>query len=823
MMTSGLAALAPPALAQSAAEESSAVESAGASRALEEVIVTAQRREESLQDAAIPIETIDQDQLIRSGVESAQGLGALSPSLGIAAGGGPLTSIFIRGVGALSNGPLFDAAVAQNYDGVYLGRSSAAAGQSLYDMERIELLKGPQGTLYGRNATGGVLNYIPRKPTLDEYAGYVQAEVGNFSKIGVQGAINFPIGDTAAIRLAGNYLDRDAYADDGAQDADIAGVRGQLLWEPNDALSVRFAADFTEIGGHGAGGDLTGTFGTAPGTLQDFTPSGLGPDSGGTSDAANAVRTSVLAAPAFAFLPPIDSDTLFQDFTYSGVLAEINYSVDAGTFTFIPAFRESEVDYTFVGPAFAPASTKGDNDQTSIEARFATEFDGSFNSVFGAFYIEEETDYSTNFNQVFVAPIQNYETGGDSWAVFAQGTFDLTDTVRLNAGVRFTEDNKFVDGISNTFVTFCGGPFPPGTSPIGPGLFELITPPDSFAAGCAAPGGLPVSPLVTTLEEFIDTLVAQGYIPPGSTPDDGFYPIISGVPGAIVDVGSNSVLRNDLSYEETTYRIGFEWDVAEDSLIYAGYERGYRAGGVDISQVSPTYEPEFIDAYTVGSKNWFLDSALQLNVELFYWEYQDQQVSYFATVGGGPTFPTANGDSTIQGIDVDLLWAATDNTTIGAKVQLLDSTFDRLDLFSDPGTGRFGCPVVGTNPAGLEIFDCSGAPLLYSPEVSLDLSVTHVFDVSRNFDIIGAVDFAYRDDQSTDFSNLPVTLADSYSTVDLEASLVPLSDRWMVTAFVRNATDERYLATTSSVGNQGVLHQIFSPPRTYGVRLRVGF
>ena len=125
-------------------------------RGLEEVIVTAQRREQSLQDAAIPLATFDQESLTRLGMETAQDLGQLSPSLGITAGGGPLTSIFVRGVGALTVNPQTDAAVSQNVDGVYLGRSSGAAGQSLYDLERIELLKGPQGTLYGRNATGGV-------------------------------------------------------------------------------------------------------------------------------------------------------------------------------------------------------------------------------------------------------------------------------------------------------------------------------------------------------------------------------------------------------------------------------------------------------------------------------------------------------------------------------------------------------------------------------------------------------------------------------------------------------------------------------------------
>ncbi len=184
---------------------------------LEEITVTAQRREQSLQDAAIPLQTFDQDSLTRLGMETAQDLGQLSPAIGITAGGGPLTSIFVRGVGALTVNPLTDAAVSQNVDGVYLGRSSGAAGQAFYDLERVELLKGPQGTLYGRNATGGVLNYIPKKPILGENSGYIQGEFGDYSKVGFQGAANFALSDNAAIRISGNHLTRDGYADDGAK------------------------------------------------------------------------------------------------------------------------------------------------------------------------------------------------------------------------------------------------------------------------------------------------------------------------------------------------------------------------------------------------------------------------------------------------------------------------------------------------------------------------------------------------------------------------------------------------------------------------------
>lgn len=233
--------------------------------------------------------------------------------------------------------PLTDSAIAQNVDGVYLGRSSGAAGQALFDLERVELLKGPQGTLYGRNATGGVINYIPQKPIFGENSGYIQTEVGEFDKLSLQGAVNFDAGENVAVRLSANVLNRDGYSDDGTNDADSLSLRAQVLFEPTDRLSVRLAADYSENNAKGPGGDLTGTYGTMPGTYTDFTPSGLAINSGPTNAAANGIRTGVSHTPSFAFYQPLDANDLDQDLSWTGLMAEINYQVDSGTFTVIPA------------------------------------------------------------------------------------------------------------------------------------------------------------------------------------------------------------------------------------------------------------------------------------------------------------------------------------------------------------------------------------------------------------------------------------------------------------------------------------------------------
>ena len=250
----------------------------------------------------------------------------------------------------------------------------------------------------------------------------------------------------------------------------------------NQAIICPLGSQWTilKVDSKGPGGDLVGTFSNDTGSLTDYTPTGLAIDSGPTSDGANAIRADTLHTPSFAPFQPIDGDNVFQDLSFTGVMAEINYGVDSGTFTFIPAYRESDHDYAFTGPGFAPAVTKEENSQTSLELRFATELEGSLNGIVGAFYIEEDISTSGIFAQNYATPMQNYDNGGESWAIFGQGTFDVTDSFRLNAGIRYTEDSKFVNGISDTFVTFCGG---------SPASGDFLTPgppfiPNAFNHGC---------------------------------------------------------------------------------------------------------------------------------------------------------------------------------------------------------------------------------------------------------------------------------------------------------------------------------------------------
>ena len=241
---------------------------------------------------------------------------------------------------------------------------------------------------------------------------------------------------------------------------------------------------------------------------------------------------------------------------------------------------------------------------------------------------------------------------------------------------------------------------------------------------------------------------------------------------------------------------------------------------MDLSTAAPTYDPEYIDAYTIGSKNRFLDNTLQLNAELFLWKYEGQQVTYFTTLDSASAFPIANGDSTISGLDIDVIWAASYNTTINGNVQFLDSTYDDLTLISDPGRGRFGCTSNGVSGL-LESYDCSGQSLLYSPEFGADLGINHIVEINE-YELSLTADASYRAAQETNFIFEDATEAEAYSTLNLDATLSPTDADWSLSVFLRNATDERVL-NNSNVNNRGLTYAIYGAPRTFGVRLRAEF
>ena len=225
---------------------------------LNDIVVTAQRRSENLQRAAIAVSAIGGDALRDANITKPTELTTVVPALQVATSAGPYSLFYLRGVGNFNGNALSDSAVAFNFDGVYVGRPSSTTG-FFYDLDRVEVVKGPQGTLYGRNATGGAINVIARKPELDKIGAEATAEYGNYNALRLDGAINLPLGDIAAIRAAGIYVKHDGYMKDGTDRQDDLGGRLSLRVEPSTNLSINVVGDYFRQRGTGPGGDVVAT------------------------------------------------------------------------------------------------------------------------------------------------------------------------------------------------------------------------------------------------------------------------------------------------------------------------------------------------------------------------------------------------------------------------------------------------------------------------------------------------------------------------------------------------------------------------------------
>ncbi|WP_219894284.1 TonB-dependent receptor [Aquisediminimonas profunda] len=418
---------------------------------LTDIIVTAQRRDENLQKAAIPVTAVN-SAVLTAEVSSGEDLTKLVPSVTISGAGGGTNQTTIRGIGTLAGNGLAEQVVALNLDGVYLARPVAANGL-YYDLERVEVLKGPQGTLYGRNATAGAINVISRKPIFKN-EGYLDVQGGNYNLYQAQGALNLRLSDTAAIRISGQGIHRDGYFRDGYNDQKQYSGRASILVEPSTALSLQLTADYVHFGGMGA-----------TGTYINFVPPS-DPYAGVVNPVVNAIRASVvipgLTTPAG--LAPIKADG-FNATNLYGLTGVIKVDTGAGELTIIPAYRRSNLNYLHYNAGF-PVATVEHSDQKSLEVRFSTPSDNRFKATVGGYYFDEKGDFKLDA-YVFGVPdnitlfspstsrVDRYNT--TSLAMFGQATFDLTDTVRMIGGLRYTNEKKSILGAA--VIPFAPSPF----------------------------------------------------------------------------------------------------------------------------------------------------------------------------------------------------------------------------------------------------------------------------------------------------------------------------------------------------------------------------
>ena len=737
---------------------SAGLASAQAPPRLEEVQVTAQRRPEAAQRAAVALTVLHPQALRAAAVSAPQELTELAPSLQVAASAAPISVYYLRGAGNFTGNALTDSAVAFNVDGVSVGRPHATSG-FFYDLERIEILKGPQGTLYGRNATGGAINVLSRRPELGSSGGEASAEVGNEGHARVDGVVNVPLGSTAALRAAAYHLQHDGWMNDGVDDRDDTAGRLSFRLEPVDALSVHIVADYFDQGGRGTGS----------------TPIALGPDhrygiSSAQSDAYYASQRNFIAGRNFNPMPP----TQRLDNRFWGIGATLDWLTERGTLTVLPAWREGELDT--VGTALGVNVTTLEEDrQKSLEARYASR-PGRFSYIVGAYWFDEKNDIPLFVpNTQYSMSVQDYDTGVESIAGFGQLTLSWTDSLRTTIGARYTDEQKFFRGSFDGAVRFC---------------FPLPT------AACPEAERFPVTQLTPPV--------------PGFNPADGTTTVPSRIDSDEAE-----------SFSKWTWRAALDWDVSDRSFLYLSYETGFKSGGFFFSSDSKVFQPEELGAFTLGSKNRLLDGRLQLDVEAFHWRYDDQQVSTIMLDSRNITnLGTRNvGNSTMSGVEVETEWLIADATRLRLDAQYLDATYDdfRYDVPTPPVSG---CAVSQGPPPFL--VDCSGKRMPYAPEWTFNVGIEQAFALEAG-QLVAEARLHYQSGTLTGLDFTPLEYQDAVATIGASVTYATADDRYYVTAFGNNLTDEAAVANSFQPPFGSFVVGTLRPPRLYGLRLGTRF
>ena len=763
------------------------------------IVVTAQNRKQDVNDVPIAINVISGDQLKKIGFSDLNDIDKIAPVVQLNQDQGTV-KVSVRGVGTTSGDEAQDTSVVINIDGEYLNRPNVL-GISLFDMERVEVLRGPQGTLYGRNSTGGAINFITRKPGKD-LAVDASASYGNYKAVRADGGVDVPLGDIAAVRVSGFYEDRDGYVQSPAgggffvfpahpafksDDNHAYGGRVSLRLDPSDALSINVAgeyanrsfspASYAAIDLNGAGNGPTGPGCNAPGytRVAPAYPQTLCVPS----------NTNFLSAVDRSnFVSPLYGQSHIGEHTYA-VRGRIAYKFgDAATLSYTGGYRTYSGDPTnhlSLPVIYQSFSFKDEARTQSHELRLNGKIGGVIYQV-GGFYFKEVLDRENGF---FVGPIS--PPGGsflsyfgrniksDSKSLFGQIEVPLGSTLTAVGGLRYT-DNKRSALYRN------GSPFGAG-------------PPDAFRVAPGTP---------TTNYLF------------GSGPGRKNF---SALPYL-------QTLNLSSSENKVTYLGGLNFKPNRDTLVYAKVSTGFKGGGFD---AVGTYRPESNTAYEGGWKQSFGDrSQHQFNLGAFYYNYKDLQVSVLLdTKVGGQTFNA--GKATIYGLEASADIKLDDNTGFHASFNYLHSRYDQLlaqyNVFTVPGTGPDinGVGDLDPNTPGIQNPNFAGNTTPFSPKYIITAGLDHTFHIGEG-KLTARVDTTLKSSYFLDFFNYRDGKQEAFSQTDISLEYKP-NAMFSIQGFARNLENVRPLTYGSytSAGPDDVYNWQFGTPRTYGVRVIVKY
>lgn len=727
---------------------------------LEEVLVTAQKRTESLSDVPVSVTALSGDKLKESGIENLSDLSQYTPNFKLVEGG-LIPNVYMRGVGSGSNQG-FELSVGIFSDGVHLGRPHQTRG-AFMDLERVEVLRGPQSILFGKNAVAGALSLISAKPG-DEFEAEVSGALGRPDDTSEYfGMVSIPLTDTLGVRIAGRKRDEDGYLvnENPAVPRDEPGVeewsgRVTLGWQPTERIDSSLKLERTNRVQRGR------TFETTHGSaLTDCT---------GENVVLDGVKNT-------------DTEEFAEIDSYNAT-ANVDVFLDAGTLTFVTAATGFDSEDLFDADSSsldtAPLLGVEEYDQLSQEIRFVSPAGGFIDYIGGVFYQKSDLtfDESTTLNvrngaiadagrdplgcaintqtNITTDLDKDFFIDSEAWSAFVQATVNWTGWLRTTVGLRFVKEDK--RGFRQLFV------FDQGTrNPEDPATLAVL-----------------------------DALNIEPH-----------------------------TLAGERDVENVLPSVNIQWDVTENIMTYFTATRGAKSGSFDArnnnDNMDPSgggtnfeFEDEKADALELGTKMRLLDGAAEINIAAYDVEYEDLQVSVFDGVAG---FVVTNaGTAQTRGVEVDGRWLMTEWFMLGGALAYLD--FEWLDYKEGP------CPATDEE----DICDLTGRENQQTPEWEASLSGTFTFPLPGNLILGFTTDVSYKDEHFTSGDLDPRGIQSAWTKVNARLGLTNEFGSWSLAVVGKNLTDERTIGIGApTVLDIGGYRATIEPHRAYFVEGRMRF
>ncbi len=781
-------------------------------QALEEVVVTAQKRAQGANDIGITMNAFSGDMLRDLGVGTAEDIAAITPGLTVnetAATGVPLYTI--RGVGFQDYSTGASSTVGLYFDEVAIPYTVMSRG-AIFDVERVEVLKGPQGDLYGRNTTAGQINFVSRKST-DEFEAEIQLGVGNFETIDVEAYISGPLSNNVKGRVAfkteqsGEGWQKSLTRDDELGEKDVTAIRGLLDIAFNDdvnlLLNVHYVDDGSDNRANTAynGEDIgLGEFSNPYTPLEDYiipTGANFGQTppwySTGDNQAADWTNnyTSPITGTTFDLRPQRDNQL-------AGISARLEWNFGNVTMTSITGYDtfEREESNDWDGGFYNDSSNINTSEINvfSQEIRFSGG-DDQLSWIAGLYYSKDDVDEYYHYfmsDSVFglgsipfgvdlfaSTPIREldtkYQQDTESIALFGHVEWQFADAWRLTLGLRYTDEER--DWTGCTFVADDGSLA---------GFLNAQFGATLQAGDCGTIDDDPTSP---TFVLFL-----------AGTPEaNNAFPVFSDTIGTSKTVG----------------KIGLDFNINDDMLAYATVSTGFKSGGFNgansnTSQQLQPYKEEELRAIELGIKATLMDGRMQLNAAIFNYDYTDKQeqdlaVTFVGNISGLTNVP----ESEINGAELDVQWQPINGLMLNLGVAYLDTEIKEWEAVSADSSYDFD----NLQP-NIVTTDASGLELAQSPELSYNFMAAYQWAVSDGLTLEIAGDLSYQDD--TTGGSQPQGATEDFTLLGARVALASASETWRVLLWAKNLADEDYYPAAYTGGN-GPYVRAYGMPRTFGV------